>query len=88
VDSKEPAQLRRALACPAWPHRRYRENLDIIATARYLHQKYEGKCAITISGQESGAVLAAYATLFEPEIAEAILRNPVLSHNNTNAPHY
>jgi len=59
---------------------------DIIATARYLHQKYEGKCAVSISGRENGAVLAAYAALFEPEITEAILRNPVLSHNNTNAP--
>jgi hypothetical protein len=59
---------------------------DVIAAARYLRQKFEGKAAVLVSGQGNAAVLAAYAALFEPEITGLVLRNPVLSHMNASAP--
>jgi len=59
---------------------------DVIATARYLHAKYEGKVPVYVAGEGPGAVLAAYAALLEPEIAGAILSRPPLSHMDANAP--
>jgi len=59
---------------------------DVIAAARYLHAKYEGKVPVYVTGEGPGAVLAAYAALLEPEIAGVIINSPPLSHMDANAP--
>lgn len=59
---------------------------DVIAAARYLHQKFDGKVALAVVGQGSSAILAAYAALLEPDIAEVVVRDPILTHMNASAP--
>jgi len=59
---------------------------DVIAAARYLHARYEGKAPVHVVGKGAGAVLAAYAALLEPEIAGAIVDRPVVSHMEAEAP--
>ncbi|MDA1068229.1 MAG: prolyl oligopeptidase family serine peptidase [Verrucomicrobia bacterium] len=59
---------------------------DIMATARYLKQLHGEKIPIFVSGEKAGAVLAAYASLLEPEIGGAILVEPILSHMDENCP--
>lgn len=60
---------------------------DVIATARYLKQKF-GKAPLTVLGEKSGAVLAAYSALLEPDIAGAELDNPILTHMDASAPQF
>lgn len=60
---------------------------DVIAAARHLHARHEGKVPVVVAGQGGGAVLAAYAALWESEIAGAVLRRPPLTHDgNSEAP--
>ena len=59
---------------------------DLIATARYLVEKHDAKVPLCIVGEGSGAVLAAYAALWEPEIAGLLLQKPPLSHAEPDAP--
>jgi hypothetical protein len=59
---------------------------DIAATARFLHERHEGKIPVYISGKESGAVLGAYAMLLEPQIAGAIFDTPITSHMDEGCP--
>ena len=59
---------------------------DVIAAARYLRQKYDGKVPVLVSGEAGSAVLAAYAALLEPDIAGLALQNPLLSHAHASAP--
>ena len=59
---------------------------DIAATAQYLHAKYAGKAPVYVFGEGPAGVLAAYAALWEPEIAGAILNNPPLGHMEADAP--
>jgi len=59
---------------------------DVIATARYLHAKHEGKVPVFVAGEGGGGVLAAYAALLEPEIAGAVLSRPPLGHMEPSAP--
>ena len=59
---------------------------DIIATARYIKQVHGGALPLFIAGHQSGAVLAAYATLLEEEIDGAILIEPPASHMEENCP--
>ncbi len=61
--------------------------LDIIATTRYL-QANNANVPIYLAGQGGAAVLAAYASLLEPEIAGVIAVEPPLSHMNDNAPQF
>jgi hypothetical protein len=61
---------------------------DIIATARYLHGKYNGDIPVYVLGEGAAGVLAAYAALWEPEIAGVILNRPSLSHMNAEAPQF
>ena len=74
---------------------------DIVAAARYLHGKYNGDPAnagfgsipavggpVYVLGEGTAGVLAAYAALWEPEIAGVILNKPPLSHMNIDAPHF
>ena len=59
---------------------------DIVAAARYLHARYEGKVPVHVAGHGAGAVLAAYAALLEDEISGAVLDAPLLTHTLAEAP--
>ena len=59
---------------------------DIAAAARYLRAKYDGKAPIYAAGQGGAGLLAAYAALWEPEVAGAILKGPPLGHMMPEAP--
>jgi dienelactone hydrolase len=61
---------------------------DVIASARYLHDKYGGRAAVHVLGEGSAGVLAVYAALWEPQIAGVILNRPMLSHMNAEAPQF
>ena len=53
---------------------------DVAATARYLDAARGGKAPVYVVGEGPAGVLAAYAALWEPEIAGAILNGPPLGH--------
>ncbi|MBN2314047.1 MAG: prolyl oligopeptidase family serine peptidase [Sedimentisphaerales bacterium] len=61
---------------------------DIIAAARYLHEKYNGRIPIYASGEGAAGILATYAALWEPEIAGVIAVNPPMSHMEDEAPQF
>jgi len=60
---------------------------DIIAAARYLHGKYNN-IPVYVLGEGAAGVLAAYAALWEPEIAGVILNKPPLSHMDVESPQF
>jgi hypothetical protein len=53
---------------------------DIAATVRYLDEKAGGKLRWKVVGRYQAGVLAAYAALFEPSIAEVVAVEPPPSH--------
>ena len=59
---------------------------DVAAAARYLRAKYDGKAPVYAAGQGGAGVLAAYAALWEPEVAGVILKDPPLGHMMPEAP--
>lgn len=60
---------------------------DIIATARYLQSVHPGVPVYT-AGANSGAILAAYAAVFEPEIAGVLAVNPPATHMSGTHPQF
>ena len=61
---------------------------DVIAVARYLHDKYDGRLPIVVAGDGAAGALAAYAALWELEIAGAIISEPPMSHMDDEAPQF
>ena len=61
---------------------------DIISAARYLQGASGGRVSIYALGEGGAGVLAAYAALWEPEIAGVILNEPMLSHTKAEAPQF
>jgi dienelactone hydrolase len=61
---------------------------DIIAAARYLHDKYDDNIPVYVLGKGAAGVIAAYGALLEPEIAGVILNEPPLSHMDNEAPRF
>jgi hypothetical protein len=59
---------------------------DVAAAARFLHARHGGQLPVYVAGEGPAAVLAAYAALWEPEIAGAVLGRPPLSHMDPEAP--
>ena len=59
---------------------------DIVATARYLRAEHGGEVPVYVAGESAAGVLAAYAALWEPEIAGVIVKNPPRSHMEADAP--
>lgn len=59
---------------------------DVAATARYLFAKYGGKAEVHVAGEGAAGVLAAYAALWEPEVAAVMLRDAPLGHMRPDAP--
>jgi len=60
---------------------------DVIAAARLVRARAAGPGGVVVVGEGAGAVLAAYAALWEPEIEGVILRNPPATHMDPAAPH-
>jgi dienelactone hydrolase len=60
---------------------------DVIAAARHLHARYPDR-RISVAGEGSAAVLAAYAALLEPQIAGVIAISPPVTHMNPDAPQF
>jgi dienelactone hydrolase len=61
---------------------------DIAAGARYLRARHEGKLDVYVAGEGAAGVLAAYAALWEDDIAGAILGDPPLEHMLAAAPQF
>jgi hypothetical protein len=59
---------------------------DVAATAQYLHAKHSGKTPVYVLGEGPARVLAAYAALWEPQIAGVIVNRPPLGHMEADAP--
>jgi dienelactone hydrolase len=61
---------------------------DVIALARALRERHGVTPSLLVVGDGNAAVLAAYAALWEPDIAGVILRHPPLSHMDATAPQF
>jgi hypothetical protein len=61
---------------------------DVIAAARFLHARHGASVPLYVAGEGPSGILAAYAALWEPEIAGVILRNPPQSHMDPAAPRF
>jgi dienelactone hydrolase len=59
---------------------------DVAATARYLRGKYGAKLPVHLTGERGAGLLAAYAALWEPDVAGVILSRPPLTHMDAHAP--
>jgi dienelactone hydrolase len=59
---------------------------DVIAAARFLHARGEGKVPVHTAGEGGAGLLAAYAAVWEPEIAGAVLHTPPATHMDAAAP--
>lgn len=59
---------------------------DSIAVARYLRNRYPDTTSVYLCGQGTGAILAAYAALWEPDIQGLILDRPPMTHMDSQAP--
>ncbi|MGH7127796.1 MAG: hypothetical protein ACREIV_04465, partial [Planctomycetaceae bacterium] len=60
---------------------------DVIAAARALHEKHED-VPIHVAGRGNAALIAAYAALWAPEIAGAIIADPPKTHMAPDAPQF
>ncbi len=60
---------------------------DLIAVARALRERHGG-VPVILAGEGAGGVLAAYAALWEPDIAGVILRHPPTTHMDNAAPQF
>jgi hypothetical protein len=61
---------------------------DVAAAARYLHAKYDRKVPVYGLGQGAAGILAAYAAVWEPEVAGVILSDPPAGHMAPEAPQF
>ena len=56
---------------------------DVMATCQWLQSQ---EIPLVLAGKGRAAVIAAYAALFEPKIAEIVLHAPAVSHMESKAP--
>lgn len=61
---------------------------DIAAAARFIRGRAGSEAEVHVAGRGAAGVLGAYAALFEPEIAGAILVEPPQSHMTPGAPQF
>ncbi len=61
---------------------------DIIAAARYLRAKYDQKIPVHVCGKGPAGVLAAYAALWDDDIAAITLDTPPMTHMAPDAPQF
>jgi dienelactone hydrolase len=59
---------------------------DVAAAARFLRARHNGNLPVFVAGEGAAALIGAYAALFEPDIAGAILNAPPLDHMRLDAP--
>ncbi len=60
---------------------------DVIAAAGYLALKHPGS-QLVVAGEKAAGVLAVYAALLAPDIAGAIIKDPMTSHMDPAAPQF
>ena len=60
---------------------------DVIATARQLREQHQ-ESRIEVIGEGAGAILAAYAALWEPDIDAVTMHQPAVTHMDTSAPQF
>jgi len=61
---------------------------DVAAAARYLRATYKDQAPVHVLGQGAAGVLAAYAALWEPEVAAVTLNDPPRGHMVPEAPQF
>lgn len=61
---------------------------DIISAARYLQGASGGHASVYVLGEDGAGILAAYAALWEPEIAGVLLNRPTLSCMDAGSPQF
>jgi len=61
---------------------------DVAAAARFLQARLDPPEGVHVAGSGHGAVVAAYAALFEPAIAGAVLVEPPATHMEPTAPQF
>ena len=59
---------------------------DVAAVSRYLLDHYENRLPLVVAGRGAGAVVSAYAMLFESEIGGGVFEKPILSHMDPESP--
>jgi len=59
---------------------------DVAAAARYLHR--ESGLPVAVAGSGGAGILAAYAALWEPVIAEVVIQGPPATHMDPAAPQF
>jgi hypothetical protein len=60
---------------------------DVIATARYLREKHNA-ASVDVIGEGAGAILAAYAALWELDIDGVVAHQPLVTHMDPAAPQF
>jgi hypothetical protein len=60
--------------------------LDVAATARDFHSRFDGKVELQVVGTGQAGILAAYAALLEPGISAVLIADPPTSHRQ--GPHF
>ena len=60
---------------------------DVIATARHLQTRHK-HAPIHVIGEGAGAILAAYAALWEPDIEGVMAHRPFVTHMDSDAPQF
>ncbi len=61
---------------------------DVIAAARFLHNRLKGNVPVHVVGENASGVIAAYAALWEPEISGVVLNSPLLTHMDSRTPQF
>lgn len=61
---------------------------DVIATARALRERHGETVPVLVVGEGAAALLAAYAALWEPDIAGVIMLRPPFTHGDAAAPQF
>jgi len=59
---------------------------DVVAAARYLHERHDGKLPVHVVGEGRFGLIGAYAALLEPDIAGVALDRPALTHMDARSP--
>jgi dienelactone hydrolase len=60
---------------------------DVIATTRYLRDQHK-EARIEVIGEGAGAILAAYAALWDTDIDSIVVHQPIATHMDSAAPQF
>lgn len=59
---------------------------DVVASARWLADRFKPREGITLHGNGSAGVIGAYAALLEPSITAIVVKDPPVTHMDVSAP--